>query len=110
MGGGPIGPRVFFDDFLAFEDFFRCCSAGGMGGIRTSFILRPCPKHCYLQCFGLLVHLAKDVEQHTLSQASMPLASMPKCVFVQHTAQGCGTRKAVTSVHAFGDHSQSTGI
>ena len=32
------------------------------------------------------------------------------CLFVQHTAQGCGTRKAVTSVHAFGDEAQHTGI
>ena len=28
---------------------------------------------------------------------------------VQHTAQGCGTRHVVTSVHAFCDHAQNTG-
>ena len=81
-------------------------------GIRTSFILRPCPKHWYLQCFRLFVQhtvqrmwnktrchkrpdhahntsmcsvlaslrniLHKDVEQGKLSQAPMPLATMPK--------------------------------
>ena len=35
-------------------------------------------------------------------------------LFVQHTAQGCGTRHVVTSlvasVHAFRDHAQNTGI
>ena len=89
--------------------------------------------------------LCKDVEQDTLSQASMPIATMPKTLVftafsllctthcarmwnwircykrpcqlrrcpkhwylphfrlaVRHTAQECVTRKAVTSVHAFG--------
>ena len=41
------------------------------------------PKHWYLQRFRL---------------------------FVQHTAQGCGTIKSITSVHAFRDHAQNTGI
>ena len=31
-------------------------------------------------------------------------------VFVQHTAQRCGTRNAVKSVYAIGDHAQSSGI
>ena len=52
---------------------------GGGGGIRTSFILRPCPKHWYLQRFRL---------------------------FVQHTAGGYATRQFVTSVHVFRDHAQ----
>ena len=47
---------------------------GGGGWIRTSFILHACPKHWYLQRFRL---------------------------FVQHTAQGCGRRKSVTSVQPF---------
>ena len=62
--------------------------------------------------------LRKVVEQDTLSQASMPLATMPKTLgiyrifrhFLQHAAQGCGTRKAFTSVLAFADHAQNTGI
>ena len=49
---------------------------------------------------------------------SLPLAIMLKtlvftafyCFFVQHTAQGCGAREVVTSIHAFGDHVQNTGI
>ena len=61
--------------------------------------------------------LRQDVEQDTLSQASMLFATMTKhwylprcCLFVQHTALGCGTSKAVTSVHAIDVHAQSTGI
>ena len=61
--------------------------------------------------------LCKHVEQDTLSQASMPLATMPNtpifaafCFFVQHTAQVCGARQVVTSIYAFGDHAQNTGI
>ena len=54
--------------------WFLLLSWGGRGGIRTSFILHACPKHCYLQRFRL---------------------------FVQHTAQGCGRRKSVTSVQPF---------
>ena len=46
----------------------------------TAFL---CPKHWYLQRFRL---------------------------FVQHTAQGCGTGQSVTSVHAFHDHAQTTAI
>ena len=42
---------------------------------------RPCPKHWYLQHFRF---------------------------FVQHTAQGCGARHVVISIHAFGDHVQFT--
>ena len=44
---------------------------GGWGGDKTSFILHTCPKHWYLQRFRL---------------------------FVQRIAQGCGTRKSVTSM------------
>ena len=42
------------------------------------FRLRPYPKHWYLECFLLLctTHCAKDVEQDTLSQASMPFDSV----------------------------------
>ena len=172
---------MFPDFFLCFLALFLLVGFGGEGGIRTSFVLRPCTKHWYLPCFRLFVQhtaqvwnktrchkrpcqlrrcrknciylvfaslysiLHKDVEQAKLSQVSMPLASMPKTLvftafsplcttysarmwnkkschkhpcqlrrcpknwhlprfrlFVQHTAQGCGTRKAVTSVHAFG--------
>ena len=57
--------------------------SGFGGGIRTSFILLPCTKLWYLPRFRL---------------------------FVQHTAQGCGTRHAVTSVHANCDDAQNTGI
>ena len=62
---------LFLDILLRFLGvFLRRVGVGG--GIRTSFILRPCPKRWYLQRF---------------------------CLFVQHTAQGCGTRKSVTSVY-----------
>ena len=44
---------------------------------------RPCRKHWYLQRF---------------------------CLFIQHTVLVCGTRRVVSSVHAFGDHAASTGI
>ena len=47
---------------------------GGGWGIRTSFMLHTCQKHWYLQRFRL---------------------------FVQHTAQGCGRGKSVTSVQPF---------
>ena len=55
---------------------------GGEGGIRTSFILLP-TNLGYLLRFRL---------------------------FVQHTAQGCGTRHVVTSVHANFEDAQNTGI
>ena len=35
------------------------------------------------------------------------IVSMPKTLFVQHTAQVCGTRKSVTSVHAFRDQNRA---
>ena len=45
------------------------------------------------------------------------IASTPKTLvftafsqFVQPTVQGCGTRHVVTSVHAFCDHAQNTGV
>ena len=66
--------KVYFLGFI--------CGFRG-GGIRTSFILRLCPRPWHLQRFH---------------------------PFVQHTAQGCGTRHIVASVHAFGDHAQNTGI
>ena len=53
-------------------------------------VLRPCPKHWYLR------------PKHWYLQHF--------CHFVQHIAQGCGIRKAFTSVLAFGDHAQNTGI
>ena len=99
----------------------------GWGGITTSFILRPCAKDwCFYSVFASLSNiLHKDVEQANLSQASMPFTTVPKNtgilqrfmpktlmflqrfrLFVLHTAQGCGTRKSITSVHAFRDHAQ----
>ena len=70
--------------------FFRCLNLlkpfSGVvraGGIRTSFILHPCPEQWYLQCFRLFVHTLR---------------------------KGCGTRHVVTGVHAFGGHAQNTGI
>ena len=70
---------------------------------------------------GVDKHVIHIVERDTLSQASMPktlVFTFCVCVcffflvfvFVQHTAQGCATRKALTSVHAFDDHAQNTGI
>ena len=54
------------------------------GGIRTSVILRPCPKHWYLHCFRLFVqHTVQRMWNKTRchkSQASMLLATMPKTV------------------------------
>ena len=73
----------------AFKPLFSSCMdtfpvwVGGGGDRNVIFILRPCPKHWYLQ------HL---------------------CCFVQHTAQGCGGRNVVTSIHACGDHAQKAGI
>ena len=70
--------------FKPVASIFRCCSAwGGWGGIRTSFILRPCPKQSYLQCFHLFVqHAAQRMwnKQDTLSQASMSFATMPEAL------------------------------
>ena len=66
--------------------FFRCLNLlktfSGVvraGGIRTSFILHPCPEQWYLQCFRLFVHTLR---------------------------KGCGTRHVVTGVHALGGHAQ----
>ena len=43
------------------------------------FMLRPCPKHRYLQSFVPLYNiLCKYVEQDTLSQETMPVATMRK--------------------------------
>ena len=68
--------------------------------------------------------LHKDLEQENLSQASMPSATMPKTLLftafyaqkhwnLQHfnmPHKESGTRKSVTSVHAFRDHAQTTRI
>ena len=58
-----------------------------------------------------------DVEQDTLSQAPCLWRPYPthwylqhSCLFVQPTAQGCGARHVVTSIYAFGDHAQNTGV
>ena len=78
-----------------------------MGEEKNVFHIASTPKTLVFTAFSPLctTHCAKHVEQETLSQASMPLATMPK-TFVQHTVKGCGAKKAVTSVHAFGDHAQ----
>ena len=68
------------------ERFFQVLfgwEMGELGGLGTSFILWPCTRNWSLLCFRL---------------------------FVQHTAQGCGTRHVVTSVHAFGDQARNTGM
>ena len=72
----PVFPALFL--LFGFGE-----GGGGEGGIRTSFILRPCTKHCNSLRFRL---------------------------FVQHTAQGCGARRVVASVHAFRDDAQNTAI
>ena len=94
---------MFFQVLKPLQEFVRCCSAVGGGGV------------------GVDKHVIHIVERDTLSQASMPkhwyLHSVCVCVcfflvfvFVQHAAQGCATRKALTSVHASDDHAQNTGI
>ena len=97
------------------------CSSGVVrlveGWIRRSFILRPCPKHWYLQCFRLFVqHIAQRMwnktccHKHPCLWRPCPKLCYLQCfrVFVQHAAQACGTRKAVTSVRAFGNHAETT--
>ena len=60
-------------------------------------LCRPCPKHCYLQCFWSLYNiLHMDVEQGKLSQASMPLATMSKtrvftALLFLYGLPGCGS-------------------
>ena len=61
---------------------------GGGWGIRTSFILRPCPKHWYV--------LHKDVEQENLSQASMPFGPRVFCRFGKVLGRGYGVKRAKT--------------
>ena len=78
---------MFLQVVEPFESFLQVLFGWGVGGcgwggIRTSFILRPCPKW-YLHCFRLLYN--------TLHK-------------------GCGTKHVVTSVHVFGDHAYSTGF
>ena len=77
-------PYVF--QHLLRHFLFPCWLWGGGewgGGVRTSFVLRPCTKHWYLPRFRF---------------------------FVQHTVQECGTGHVVTSVHASCDDAQNTGI
>ena len=82
---------------------------------------RRSPKHWYLPRFCLFVqHTAQGcgTGMAKLSQASMPLASMPKTLvylqrfrlFVQHIAQGCRAGHVVTSVHANRDDAQNAGL
>ena len=52
---------------------------------RTSFVLRQCPNHWYLQ---------RCASSH----------------FAQHAAQGCGARQIGTNIRALGDHAEITGI
>ena len=75
----PVTRPAFFSSCM---DIFPV-GVGGGGDRNVTFILRPCPKHWYLQ------HL---------------------CCFVQYTAQGCGGRNVVASIHACGDHAQNAGI
>ena len=58
---------------------------GGRAGVGEvgSFILRPCPKHRHLQCFRL---------------------------FVPRAEQRMRNNTRASSVHAFRDHAQNTGI
>ena len=72
--------------------------------------------------FGASLHdrsgvLGGWVEGRIITFMSLPLAIMPKTLgftafllFVQHTAQGCGAKQVVTSIYAFGEHAQNTGI
>ena len=57
------------------------------------------------------------MEQDTRLQAFIPLAKIPKAlVFTTHLllyttcTANCGTRHAVTNVHAFGENAEHTGI
>ena len=66
-------------------------------GIRTSFILRPCPKHWCLQRFRLLYNiLHKDVEQEILSQATLPFGPRVFCRFGKVLGRGYGVKRAKT--------------
>ena len=87
LGLPRVPARVLSSTLSGFPDFL------GVGGIRTSFILRPCPKH-YTGIYSVVCPKHWYLQRFRL--------------FVQHTAQGCGTRKSVTSVHAFRDHAQNT--
>ena len=65
----------------------------GEGGIRTSYMLRPCTKHWYFcRIFASLRNtLRKDVEQDTLPQASMLFATMPRTPVVTLILPLCAT-------------------
>ena len=69
---------------VAFGRFLRCCSIegerGGGGGDKNVIHGASMPKAPVFTGFSPLctTHCAKDVEENALSQASMPLASMPK--------------------------------
>ena len=78
---------------------------GGGGGIRTSFILRPCPKHWFFQRFRLFVQHMQACGTRTMPFATMPKTPVFTAFYAQntdiysdiassckHTVQGCGTR------------------
>ena len=61
--------------------FFRCCAAGGGDKNfieRHSYSVEAQNTDMYSVFASLYNTLRKDVEQNTLSQASMPFATMPK--------------------------------
>ena len=100
VSGGRASRPVFSQVFEPFDCFYQVLFGWGVlvGGDKNVIHIASMPKHWYLQfSFASSYNtLRKDVEQQTLSQASMSLVT--------------GTRKAVTGVHAFSDHAQSTGI
>ena len=82
----PVTCPAFKPILFSFQDmFFVFGWVGGEKNVIFIQVLHPCPKHWYLKrC----------------------------CLFVQHTAQGCGARHVVTSIHArnCSDHAQNVGL
>ena len=66
--------------FFSFERFFKCCSAGGVGGISEVIHIKSKPKTAVYSLFASLYDTMR---------------------------KGCGTRHVVTSIHALGDHAQN---
>ena len=83
MAGAIVAP-CFCNLLSPLQVVFRCCSAGdgGVGGRGDKNVthIASMPKTQVFTVFSptCTTHCAKDVEQGTLSQASMPLATMPK--------------------------------
>ena len=120
---GPGLPQFFlhFSPVSCTFPFVRLWGGGGpvgQGGGDKNVIRSPCTKHWYLPRFHLSgKHGARMWNKTRCHKRPCFSRRCPEhrylqhfCLFVQHTAQGCGTSKAVTSVHAFGDQAQNTGV